>query len=88
MSGIAEPECPLGYPMTQLEALLNPVGMEAFNHWFNGQTGSICEGKQYNPAIRKDEPDACAGHPHGLVVYASDFRRFLAGMGDAEWPGT
>lgn len=84
---LPSPECPLGYTTRQLEQILTPQRLESFWEWFTGQTGAICDGRLYNHEIKAYEPSPCAANPHGMVVYRSDFERFLAGLGDAEWVG-
>lgn len=74
--GLGEPECPLGYPVTQLENTLGMQEMYALHWWMRGQTAAICEGRRYSHADKRYEPDACAGHPHGVVYYRWDVERW------------
>lgn len=70
------PECPLGYTDRQLREILG-AQLPGFDAWFDGQTGAVCEGREWNPETGEYQPTTCAGAPHGLVVYAHDLERFL-----------
>lgn len=70
------PDCPLGYPRHQVENLVDDLA--AFGRWMRGQTVMLCEGRRYDYETREWVPDACAGIPHGTVVYGTDIRRYLA----------
>lgn len=73
--------CPLGLTEDDLfELFRDGERFKAFNRWMRGQTMSVCEGRQYNHAKKRYEPDECAASPHGVVVYRSDVERFLAGL--------
>lgn len=82
MADIPPAECPLGYPAHQLEAILGD-GLSDFNYWMRGQTVAQCEGRRWDYAARDGRgdyvPDACADHPHGMVVYGCDLRAYLTG---------
>lgn len=72
-----EPECPLGYPIDQLKRVLTEQEFKRLALWMHGQTMAICEGRRYDHDKRVYEPDACADHPHGTIVYPWDFGRWL-----------
>lgn len=76
-----EPQCPDGYPWTQLEDAFDEDTFKEFRHWMGGQTMSICEGRKYNHDTNQYEPDECAGSPHGAVAYRYDVFRFLGFLG-------
>lgn len=75
---LPEPECPLGYPDSQLDAIFGDQ-RPAFNRWMNGQTVAGCEGRRWDENKREYVADECAEHPHGIVTYSHDVRRFLSG---------
>lgn len=72
---LPEPECPMGYPVTQLQTFI--TDMDDLNRWLDGQTMALCEGRRWSYANSEWEPDECAGNPHGAVVYRRDVRRYL-----------
>lgn len=74
---VGPPECPIGYPLVQLERELGLQHFRRFMLWMNGQTMAICEGRAYNHETGEYEPDACAGFPHGTVAYKWDVQRWL-----------
>lgn len=74
--GLPEPECRYGYTMGQLRTIMGER-LPAFHAWFAGQTGSICDGREYDHEARAYKETGCG--PHGAVVYSSDVRAFLAG---------
>jgi hypothetical protein len=81
---LPRPDCRLGYPWHQVKAILQSAKLDehAFQEWFRGQTGAICEGMVYDE--KGDRVIGTCG-PHGMVVYASDLWRFLEGLPDAEF---
>jgi hypothetical protein len=81
---LPRPACPLGYPRDQLERILGDR-LAAFHKWHVGQTGAICDGRDWNWTAKEYEPNECADNPHGMVVYASDVREFLAGRRPSDW---
>lgn len=74
------PDCPLGYPRSQLEQILGDR-FEAFQEWMRGQTMAICEASRYSPEADLYIPSACAGggDPHGVVACPHDVARFISG---------
>lgn len=70
------PLCTLGYPEEQLREILGSR-WDDFSRWFVGQTGGICEGREYDHDKREYRPTNCG--PHGYVVYPWDVRNFLGG---------
>jgi hypothetical protein len=42
-----------------------------------GQTLMLCEGWSYDHDRRENVPDACNGHPHGVIIYPWDFQRWV-----------
>lgn len=73
---LPQPICKMGYTKAQLEQILGPRLTE-FNRWMYGQTGAICDGREYDHAAKAYKPTNCG--PHGMVVYAHDLRQFLSG---------
>lgn len=71
-----KPRCRYGYTEEQVRTIMGDR-MEAFNKWFYGQTGTICEGREYSHELEKYVPTGCG--PHGYVVYPWDVERFLGG---------
>lgn len=51
-----------------------------FWEWMSGQTMTICDGRAWDYAHAVYKPSACAGHPHGLVVYPWDVNQFLRNL--------
>jgi len=76
--------CPFGLTRADLEATLGG-DLDRFDQWFVGQTGSICDGREFDHSVRLYHPSVCAEHPHGFVVYPWDVRQFLRGGDDLEW---
>lgn len=76
---LPSPHCPMGYPAEQLGAILTERRLDAYYRWAAGSTVALCEGREYDHAVREYKPSACAESPHGVVVYEVDVRRFLAG---------
>lgn len=75
---LPEPECPLGYPVTQLQEVLDEQQFQRLMLWMSGQSGLLCQGTRYNHDLRRHEPTECAQHPHGMVVFAWDVRRWVS----------
>lgn len=69
-------ECKLGYPINQIEKILGSR-LDEFNKYMVGQTGAICEGREYDYNKKKYKPSGCG--PHGIVVYKCDLLTFLEG---------
>lgn len=69
-----QPECWLGYPITQLEEYLGPQRAEKLWEWMYGQTMSICDGQRYDHELQS-YVDTCP-EPHGPVIYVWDFQRW------------
>jgi hypothetical protein len=69
--------CPLGYPREQLETWLGSQAYRRLCLWMLGQTLAICEGRRYDSESGEYQPDGCAEHPHGPVVYRWDVARWL-----------
>lgn len=72
---LPKPECPYGYPHSQVDAILRGRMVE-FSRWMRGQTMMLCDGKEYDYA---SSTYVDTGHVHGGIVYENDLRRFLAG---------
>lgn len=72
--GLPGPECGLGYPVAQLEQLLDGPAFRRFMLWMDGQTGVICDGRVFNRATSSYDPSGCG--PHGHVVFVHDFVRW------------
>lgn len=72
------PSCRLGYTDDDLAALLPSYGrtLDELWAWMVGQTGALCEGRQWDPATGS-YVEACGGAAHGPVVYPWDVRTFL-----------
>lgn len=68
------PVCQVGYPVAQVVEILGDL-KPAFDKWFTGQTGGICEGKVYNHGTGNHEPSGCG--PHGFAVYTWDLKRWV-----------
>lgn len=74
---IEEPQCPHGYPESQLREMLDDDGLANFKQWMVGQTASICQGLEYDHDLGEYVETQCASNPHGVVYYRSDLVRFL-----------
>lgn len=80
MGTIPPPTCPFGYTEEDLHKLFpTEEEMAAFNKWMYGQTIATCEGRTYNHEEGVYEATTCADHPHGLIVYIWDLKRYLNG---------
>lgn len=77
VASFPEPECPGGYPWSQLERIMEPELFAEFSKWMNGQTCMICDGRRYSYEDKQYYPDECADNPHGGVAYKWDVHRFL-----------
>jgi hypothetical protein len=77
------PECELGYPVSQLEQLLDEQQMSRLHLWMRGQTGAICDGTRYDHDIDALLPSGCG--PHGLVYYPWDVERWAAARPIVDW---
>lgn len=75
---IPAPECPHGYPDSQVREIMGERYSE-FLRWMNGQTMMLCNGLQFNHETREHEATECAPYGHGGIVYEWDVRRFLSG---------
>lgn len=76
--------CPMGHTRDDLEHIFGER-LPSFQAWMNGQTGSVCDGRFYNYETRGYEPSPCVDHPHGLVIYSSDVKRYIAGLPIMDW---
>lgn len=76
MKELPEPECSLGYPLSQIENIMGDR-IQEFNHWMFGQTMAICDGRSYDNVTEKYYFNDCG--PHGSVVYSWDLIDFLLG---------
>lgn len=70
--------CKFGYTWGEISDMLGKTNMPKFEDWFRGQTGAICDGRQYNHDTESYEETGCG--PHGGVVYAHDLTRFIYGQ--------
>jgi hypothetical protein len=77
VASFPEPECPGGYPWSQLEEVMDAELFAEFSHWMRGQTCMICDGRRYSHEDKCYYPDHCADNPHGGVAYKWDVHRFL-----------
>lgn len=77
------PDCTLGYPVVQLQRVLDEQQMRRLELWMRGQTGAICDGRRYDHLAREYAPTGCG--PHGMVIYVSDVRRWAAGQPIVDW---
>lgn len=77
MTEIPQAECRYGYPFSQLEQMWDAATMQRFNAWFEGQTGAICDSKEYDHDKKGYHETGCG--PHGVVAYPWDVDRFLKG---------
>lgn len=76
---LPEPECPLGYPKSQLDTIFGDDVARLWQ-WMRGQTGAICTGTRYNHDTGAYELSPCAKTgAHGYVVYRWDVERFMVG---------
>lgn len=73
------PNCPIGYPDSQLRKIFSPEQHKDFLHWMIGQTFSSCDGRVLDREAGKMIDSECTGDPHGFVYYVHDVRNFLAG---------
>ena len=71
------PNCQLGYPKDQVEAIVvkNGRDVDEFWSWMRGQTMGICDGARWNPETQSHDQTHCG--PHGACVYRNDLCRFL-----------
>lgn len=67
--------CPIGYTVQDVESLEPGLG-----RWMRGQTVTECTGRRFNHDTHQYEPDACAEHPHGIVLFPWDVERYLRGL--------
>lgn len=74
---IQKPACRYGYTDEQLKEILGDR-YEEFQTWMAGQTGTICEGREWDE-VEKSYHLSCDGVAHGLITYYWDLDRFLEG---------
>lgn len=72
---LPDPDCELGYPVTQLQRILDAQQMNRLQLWMWGQTASICEGRRYDYETDEWTDTGCG--PHGVVYYKHDVERWL-----------
>lgn len=80
MPHLQDPTCLMGYTDDDVNQALAEFGIDQddFTAWYEGQTGAICDGQQYDYDAKAYRTTPCAENPHGFVVYGHDLRRFLA----------
>lgn len=72
---VPDPECRLGYTLTQLDEMLGQGFVrDNFEEYMWGQTRAICGGQSDG-----GEPDEKCEVAHGLTVYWWDFDRWAMG---------
>lgn len=74
---LMDPECNMGYTEEQVTRIMG-ARLYDFRRWMHGQTGAICDGKQWNPETEEYEQTQCG--PHGFITYRQDVERFLLGL--------
>lgn len=74
---LVAPECKDGYTDEQITRIMG-ARLYEFQQWMHGQTGAICEGREYNHETQEYE-DTGEG-PHGYITYRQDVERFLLGL--------
>jgi hypothetical protein len=77
---LPEPECEGGYPLHQLETVMDDSQFSRLQRFLYGQTMMWCSGSAYNYDLGSYE-QACGGVAHGTVIYTHDVERFLLGVG-------
>jgi len=72
-------DCPHGYPVAQLEQVLDEQQSRRLMHWMYGQTMTLCEGRFWDEETKEYVADECGPPPrgHGAVIYTHDLERFL-----------
>lgn len=73
---LPKPQCKYGYPDKQLEEILKDE-YRTFLNWMNGQTMTLCDGREYDHKLEEYRSTGCG--PHGAVVYKHDLEGFLNG---------
>lgn len=79
MITLPNPECPLGFPETQLIDFMTDLQLRDFHAWMYGQTFSHCDGRFFNHTTRQYEQSPCFQTTHGWVFFPTDVIRFLSG---------
>jgi hypothetical protein len=77
---LSAPECPYGYPISQLEGQLSSEEFQSLGQWLRGQTMMLCTGEKYDHENQQTIASECAENPHGAVVYKWDVDRYFAGL--------
>jgi hypothetical protein len=67
----------MGMTSDDLKQCFSEEGLKRLYHWMRGQTGAICEGREWDYAT-SDYIDTDCG-PHGMVIYRHDVQRFIDG---------
>lgn len=76
---LPEPECPMGYPWTQLQRELSEAQQASLAEYLSGQTGYICNGLRVDSDGRQART-ACYESPHGMVTFKGDVERWASGL--------
>lgn len=82
---LTEPECPYGYPHSQLERELTEAEYASLRRQLDGQTQSICDGRLYSHERECYYDSPCVEHPHGLVAYKGDVQEWVEGKPVSDW---
>lgn len=78
---LPDQDCELGYSEALLAEKLPQDQYHHLMYWMRGQTMCICTGQRYNHDTKEYESTACAGNPHGSVLYPWDVKRWVDGGG-------
>ncbi len=70
--------CKHGMTSDDLKSVFTHDELTDLFAWMTGQTGAICEGREWDYTL-SDYIDSDCG-PHGMVVYRHDVTRYLAGL--------
>lgn len=76
MKRLPKPKCKYGFTEEQIRKIMG-AHLLRFQAWISGQTGAICDNRDYDHEAKEYKPSGCG--PHGFIIYEHDVRRFLAG---------
>ncbi len=70
--------CKYGMTIDDLADVFNEGELAELYDWMRGQTGAICEGREWDYDLGDYIEVDCG--PHGMVVYRNDVMRFIEGL--------
>ncbi len=70
--------CKYGMTSADLKDVFATDELAELYYWMRGQTGTLCEGIEWDYALGDYVASDCG--PHGMVIYRHDVLRFIEGL--------